>query len=319
KKLKKLKVLVIGDTIIDEYIFTLPKGRAIKDPILSLDFIRNERYAGGILAILNSVSRFVDKLNLVTMIGEHNSQEKFIRKVKPNNAKLKFFIKKNSPTTLKRRYIDNIRKGKLFKVEYINDNPIDSKTEFKIIKYLKKELPKYDMVIVGDFGHGFITKKIVNVLEKYSRFLAANIQTNSTNMGFNYITKYNKIDYLTSNENEIRLVMSNRFGNLVEILKKLKEKTKFKNILLTRGGEGCSYITNSGNVYSGISLTNNIRDVVGAGDAVFAVTSLLNYNKIDGELLIFLANCVGGMAVGIIGNKKNINKSTLMKFIKELK
>ena len=72
------KVLVIGDTIIDEYCFVEPKGRAMKDPILSVDYIKEEVYAGGILAIANHVSNFVKNVSLLTLIGEHNSKKDFI-------------------------------------------------------------------------------------------------------------------------------------------------------------------------------------------------------------------------------------------------
>lgn len=317
-KLKDLNVLVIGDTIIDEYVFTMPKGRAIKDPILSLDFIKSERYAGGILAIANHIAGFTNGLSLVTILGDHRREEDFIKKSLNKNISTKFFTKKESPTTNKKRFIDHLRNGKLFKVEYINDESIDEETESKLIDYLKEELPKYDLIIVGDFGHGFITDNIVKVLQEHSKFLAANVQTNSANLGFNYITKYKKIDYITTNENEIRLTLSNRFGDSSKVINELKENVQFKDILLTQGVEGCLYVRN-GKIYSGPSLTKDVKDVVGAGDTVFAITSLLSYNAIDGELLIFIANCVGAISVNTMGNKDRVTKESLLKFIGDLK
>lgn len=314
-RLKGLKVLVIGDSIIDEYVFTKPKGRAVKDPILSLDFIRSERYPGGIMAIANHISNFVDNLSMITLVGDYNSNKKFIRKTLNKKIKIKFFTKKNSPTCVKKRYIDYLRGGKLMKVEYINDENIDKKTEQKIVSYLRKELPRYDLVIVGDFGHGFITAGVVKALEKYSKSLSANIQTNSSNMGFNYITKFSRLDYLGSNEQEVRLAMGERFADLEVLLHNLKKRTRFRNILLTRGMFGCMYISDSQKIYTGPALTNDIKDVIGAGDAVFAVTSLLNHIKADGDMIIFLANVIGGVAVSTMGNKKDISKRRIMGFI----
>lgn len=314
--LKNLNALVIGDTIIDEYSFTSPKGRAGKDPILSLDFIKSERYAGGILAIANHISGFVNTLSLITTLGDHSREEEFVKSNLKRNITPYLFTKKESPTTLKKRYIDHIRNGKLFKVEYINDRPIDTETENEIINYLKTELPKYDLVVLGDFGHGFITERIIKTLEEHSKFLAANVQTNSSNLGFNYITKYNKIDYLTSNEIEVRLAMLDRFGTFDEVIKKLKEKTKFRNILMTQGAGGCLYLKDD-NSYPGPALTNKTKDVVGAGDAVFAITSLLSYKNIDEDLLVFIANCVGAIAINIMGNKTSVTKEELIKLIEE--
>ena len=296
----------------------MPKGRAIKDPILSLDFVKSEKYSGGSLAIANHVSEFVDELNLITVLGDQNREEQFVTDSLNKNIKTKFFTKKGSPTTNKKRFIDHIRNGKLFKVEYINDKPIDRKTEDEIINHLKEELPKYDLVVLADFGHGFISENIIKTLEEYSKFLAANVQTNSANLGFNYITKYNKLDYLTTNEYEIRLVLSDRFGDVADITKQLVEKTKFNNVLLTRGKIGCLYVKD-GNQFPGPSLTKDIKDVVGAGDAVFAVTSLLSHSGVDGELLTFIANCIGAVAVNVMGNKKSIVKEDLIKFIGDLK
>jgi len=315
--LKNLKVLVIGDTIIDEYVFTIPKGRASKDPILSLHFIKSELYAGGILAIANHIADFVEKIDLISILGDNNRNEEFIKNSLSKNIKTKFFTKKDSPTIKKKRYIDYIRNGKLFKLEYINDYPVDKETENEIISYLKEELPKYDIVVVGDFGHGFINENIVKVLEQYSKFLAANVQTNSANMGFNYITKYDKIDYLTTNENEVRFAFSDPYGSFSDMIKKLKKNTKFRNILFTEGKIGSRYVKNE-NEYLGPSLTENVIDVVGAGDAVFAITSLLSYNDIDGELLTFISNGVGALAVNIMGNKENVKKENLIKFIEKL-
>ena len=80
EKLNKLNVLVIGDTIIDEYVFVQPKGRAIKDPILSVEYENHETYAGGVLAIAGHVSSYIDKIKLVTLIGDHNAKTEFIKK-----------------------------------------------------------------------------------------------------------------------------------------------------------------------------------------------------------------------------------------------
>ena len=67
---QSLKVLVVGDTIIDEYCFVEVKGRAMKDPMLSVNFVDKEQYAGGVLAIANHVSNFVKDVTFETRSGE---------------------------------------------------------------------------------------------------------------------------------------------------------------------------------------------------------------------------------------------------------
>ena len=67
---RDIKAIVIGEAIIDEYHYTVLKGRATKDPILSVDYVRHEAYPGGILAVANHISNFVDDVACVTYIGD---------------------------------------------------------------------------------------------------------------------------------------------------------------------------------------------------------------------------------------------------------
>ena len=314
-KLKNIKTLVIGDTIIDEYHFIVPKGRAIKDPIMSVDYVSHDIYPGGILAIANNVSNYVDNVDLITLLGDHDSREDYIGKALNKNVATKFFFKQNSPTTVKRRYVDNIRRHKLFKVEYINDLPISKELELQLIAHLKMHLPKYDLVIVGDFGHGFINKNIIKFLEENSKHLSVNVQTNSTNYGFNFITKYSRVNFTSMDELELKLALTSPFEEIDKLIFELAELKVVDKILITLGSNGCIYTDNSMTLLKCPILTRKVVDTVGAGDAVFSIISLLSYIDAPDEVIPFIANCVGGIAVNILCNKESVTKEKLLAFI----
>lgn len=316
-KFKDLKICVIGDTIIDRYIFVEPHGRATKDSTLSTKYKNTEEYAGGILAIANHLAGFVNNIDLVTLLGEVERKEEFIKKGINKNIKSQFFTKPDSPTIVKQRIISSIRNEKLLKTDYMNDTPIPLSLENEIINYFKENLKNYDLVIVGDFGHGFLTDNLVEIIERYSPQLAANVQTNSANMGFNPITRYKTVDFLTSNEGEIKLALRDKFSNFDTLISRLKKETNFRNFLLTLGSNGILY-SKKGELYNSPALVNGIKDVVGAGDAVFAISTLCNYTNMDPELLGFIANSVGGIAVNIIGNKEFVTRESLLNFITEI-
>ncbi len=317
EEFKNLKVGVIGDTIIDRYTFVDPHGRATKDATLATRYKNREEYGGGILAIANHISNFVESVDLITLLGDHDRKEDFVNNLLNKNIRSKLFTKPESPTVIKERIISTIRNEKLIKIDYMNDVAIPKNLENEISEYLKTRLEHYDLVIVGDFGHGFITEQLVEVIQNYSNYIAANIQTNSANMGFNLVTRYNAIQFLTSNESEIKLALHDRFSDSNTLISKLKKTTNFKNFLLTRGSEGVIYVSKGEN-YSAPALINSVKDVVGAGDAVFAFSSLCNYKKIEPKILTFLANAVGGIASNIIGNKENITKESLINFITDV-
>ncbi len=314
---KNLRALVIGDSIIDQYVFVLTKGRAIKDPILSTSFKEEESYAGGALATANHLSSYINQIKLVTLIGDQNPQLDFIKNALSKNIELKYFIKENSPTTIKRRYINAWRNNKLFKIEYINDQPISKNLSKEIVDYLSNELPKHDLIIVSDFGHGFINNPIRDVLEEKSPFLSANVQSNSANMGYNYINHYKNLDFIVMNEEELRLPLMMRFEDINEAMFKFYEKFKFEKFLVTMGKEGCLFF-NKGELYKGPALIKKVVDTVGTGDAVFSIASLFVYLNTDNEIIPFIANCAGALKSKYMGNKENVSKDKLIKFINEV-
>ena len=312
---KKMRVLVVGDIIIDEYHFTSPKGRATKDPILSVDYINHETYAGGILAIANHVSSFVDKVKCVTVLGDQEDKKEFINNALNTNIDVKFFVKENSPTTIKKRYLSVVHNEKLFKVEHINDESISEALEQEFIAYLDQELPKYDLVLIGDFGHGLVTDSIIEFLEKKSNYLTVNVQCNSANLGFNYVTKYNSPTFLSMDIQELQYAVSDRFNDVPVLMNKLHDKSGFNKFLVTMGRDGSCYFNGGKQTFFPAFVTRP-QDTVGAGDAVFSIASLIVYSNYN-DLVPFIANCVGGIAVGYIGNKEYITTNKLLDFIEQ--
>jgi rfaE bifunctional protein kinase chain/domain len=317
KKAGSLKVLVIGDTILDQYVFAYSKGRAIKDNILSVGYKNDEIYAGGVLAVANHLNTFVNKIKVVTLIGDKESNLDFIEKSVAKNTDIKAFVKKNSPTTIKRRYVDSYKNIKLFKIEYMNDEPISDELSNEITAFLDEELPKHDLVVVADFGHGFINQAIKDKLEEKSKFLAINVQSNSANMGFNYVNLYKRADFITMNEQELRMPLLKRFEKLEEVMPEFQQRFGFDKFLVTTGKKG-SVFYNNGAVYEAPLLIESVVDTVGAGDALFAIVSLLAHSKAHGELMPFIANCAGGVKVQYMGNKESVTKDKLLGFVKEI-
>jgi len=314
ESITKLKILLIGDTIIDVYTFVNPKGRAIKDPILSVGFKTEEKYAGGILAIANHLSTYVDKIKMVTLVGDKNDEIDFLMNSVGKNVDVALFTKPDSMTTIKKRYVDFYKNNKLFKVEYLDDFPISDDLSCQISSYLAEEIPKYDLVIVGDFGHGFIDKRIRKVLEEKAKFLVINVQSNSSNMGYNYVNHYKRADFLSLDDQEARLPLMMRFEDVEEVAKEFEKRFGFSRFMITLGKKGSLYY-NNGQFFRHHALANSIKDTVGAGDALFSITSLFIYSKIDDDVIPFIANCAGAIKTQYSGNKESVTKDRLLDFL----
>ena len=204
KKLKDLKVLVLGETIIDKYVFCEALGKSGKEPHLVLRDLKEEVYLGGVIAIARSISDFCKNVKILSMLGQDKRYEKYIRKNLAKNIKSQFLYKYKSPTIVKKRYIDHVNKNKILGVYSMNDELLNKKDKFIFEKMVLKEIKKYDLIVISDYGHGLITKKLAKLLCKNSKYLALNAQTNASNIGYHTIQKYKGVDCVVMNETELR-------------------------------------------------------------------------------------------------------------------
>ena len=190
KNLRKLKVLIIGDTIIDEYHYCTSIGKSPKANIIATRYVREEIFAGGVLAAANHIAGFCEDVHLVTCLSTQDSRGDFIRTCLKPNVRAEFFYREDAPTVVKRRFVEPAFLSKMFEVCFLDDRDLPEPLAQEVCRYLERNIQDYDLVVVADFGHGFIERNIVDVLCKKARFLAVNAQTNSANTGFNLITKY---------------------------------------------------------------------------------------------------------------------------------
>ena len=156
------------------------------------------------------------------------------------------------------------------------------------------------------------------MLAKKSKFLAVNVQTNSANIGFNLITKYPRADYVCIDDPEMRLAHHSRFGEMKNLIRNTAKKMKSKYVTVTRGHLGSLvYSTKSGFAETPI-LSKEIVDRIGAGDAFLAVTAPCVAAGFPPDLVGFIGNAVGALAVRIVGNRTPVEATPLMKFITTL-
>lgn len=316
ESLNNLKVLVIGEAIIDEYQFGKSMGRARREPIIIFSAEKTEKHAGGALAVANHVSNLCKNVDLMALIGDHKTQVPFIRTHLNENVSARFYGKKDSPTIVKRRFIDVSDNHKLFEVYDFKDTPLDEKRSSILTSDLKKTINKYDLVIVCDAGHGLFTPEIIKTLEN-AKYLAINTQDNPGNFGLNTINKYQNPNYICINEGELRLATGSQYNDIYHIIKERFKGTSVDKVMVTRGRKGCS-IYSKGKLLDVPAFTDKVVDKVGAGDALLSITSPLASVNIPMDIIGLIGNVAGAIAVSYPGNKESITKAKLYKYIKAL-
>lgn len=317
-RMASLNVLVIGDTILDDYQYCDVIGKSSKDPTLAMKYTSNDLFAGGVLAVANHVSNFAGNVQLVTRIGERDSHEDFIRSQLHSNISPHFIVQPNAPTLIKRRFIDGYSITKLFEIYVMDDSGLPPEKDLEVCRWLEAELPKYDIVIASDFGHGAISNEMVRILADHSHFLAVNTQANAGNRGFHTISRYPRADYACIAEHELRLETRLQNGNIWPMMYEIRKKLGCTKFVVTRGRKGCAVCNGNGSFVQIPSFAQNIVDRVGAGDAFLSVTSLAAVQGVQNEVLGFIGNVVGSIAVEIMGNKKSIDKQNVKEYITSL-
>ena len=311
---KNLKVLLIGETIIDQYNFCEAIGKSGKEPILVLKEISQDQYLGGVLSIANSLSQFIKKITLVTMLGEKKEFLNYIKNNLEKNIKPKFIFKKNSPTILKKRFVDHVSQSKVIGSYNLNDEILDKQNEKRLNTILNKEIKKHDLVIVSDYGHGFISKKIAGIICKKANFLALNAQVNASNIGYHTIANYKNFNTLVINEKEIRHEMRDKNSKTENLMKKLSLEKNIHNLIVTKGKEGSiMYQKNKNRFYYSAAFAEKVLDKVGAGDTMLSLVAPSLKMKIDSEITLLIGSLAAAQSVEIIGNKHKINKLKMIK------
>lgn len=316
--IRKKKVLVIGETIIDEYQFCTVLGKSSKEPVLAALHNRTERYAGGVLAIANHVSNFCDEVGLLSALGTENSREDFVLANLNKNVRPHFLRLPDAPTIVKRRFLEEHLSAKLFEVYEMRNERLTPALEEQFLKKIDELLPQYDVVIVADYGHGLLTERAVQFICARAKFLAVNVQVNAGNRGFNLISKYPRADFVSLGEPEVRLDARKMAEDIAGITRTAAARVGSQYFLVTRGGSGC-YCCDRNQVIAEVpAFAIRVVDRVGAGDAVFAVTAPCAALGIPAETLGFIANVVGAEACMIMGHRSFIDPTSLFRHFTSL-
>jgi rfaE bifunctional protein kinase chain/domain/rfaE bifunctional protein nucleotidyltransferase chain/domain len=318
ERASSLKVLVVGEAIIDEYVYCGAFGKATKDPVLACKYNSIEACAGGSLAVANHLASFCREVGLVTYLGDHDRREDFIRSSLQDNVQPFFVEKSRAPTIHKRRFVDEYSQTKLFELYVMDDSLMEGDNERQLLELLEGIITDYDLVISVDYGHGMITPDTISLLCEKSRFLAVNAQSNAGNRGFNTISKYHSADYICLADHEIAVETRLREGDPQELLLEVAKRVACERFTVTKGKWGSLHYECGMGFMTVPALATHVTDRVGAGDAVLALTSMMLSQGAPWDIVGFVGNVAGAEIVAELGNRTPVGKIALCKHIVSL-
>jgi rfaE bifunctional protein nucleotidyltransferase chain/domain len=311
---KKIKILILGEMIVDHLIFCAALGKSGKESILNLENKYEKKILGGVGAIANHLSTFAIDIKVLTYLGEYNNNISFIKKNLKKNIKIDYFHKKKSPTIIKTKIVDVSNNAKILGIYDFNDSEINEKQKSFFYNMIKKNIEKYDSVIVSDYGHGLISPTIAKYLSKQKK-VNVNTQLNSANIGYHTIGKYKNAHCAVINEVELRHELKDRYSDIKPLMKRLAKLLNIKILVITAGKKG-SHCYYKNNFFYCPAFANTVVDKIGSGDtfmAFFVLTNKIFSNDI--ELSLFVASIATTQVLEGFANEKKVGLVTLLKSI----
>lgn len=317
------RMLFVGETILDEYVYVQQLGRTAKGDHISTRYLEREIFAGGVIAAANQAAGLVGKVTVLTYMGDDDGEELVRSQLHPN-VTLEVLRVKDRPTINKMRYLNKPSSprehlNKFFEVTNIDGKRLPEELGKQARQRISELAKEHDVMVVCDFGHGMIEDETIETIEKSDLFIAINAQANSANQGFNLITKYNKANFVCIDEPEARLGAQDPHSPIDDVIRDgLMSKVDTTNFIVTRGNKGSICVGADGSVVNVPGFAYEPVDTIGAGDAYLAVAAALLANGGDREDVCFIANVVGGMKVNTVGHRSHLDKGSLLRSMKSL-
>jgi len=319
ERITALRPVVVGDAILDEYLFCDGIGKSSKDVVLAVLQRSLEVYAGGSLMVANHLAGLCHDVRLVTQLGDSGRREEWIRGHLRSNIEPVLLTKTASPTVVKRRIVDEYSGAKLLEVYTMDDKLTSGEDETALLAALSGPPEDGDLTVVTDYGHGMLSPRAIEALCTPSRHLAVNAQSNAGNRGFNPIAKYRRADYVCMNSHELEVetrVRNNNDPSIVEKqVRQLSTRILCPRFTVTMGKSGSLHLDFATACSVAPALAARVMDRVGSGDAVMAVTAPLARVGAPGPVVAFIGNVAGAESVAQVGRRWALDRVALSKHI----
>lgn len=313
---KNIRVLVVGDLIVDEYIECVPLGMSQEDPTIVVNPVDHRMYLGGAGIVAAHGAGLGAAVSFITVAGDDNAGTFAMEELRASSVKAYLEPDLSRPTTLKKRYRAN---GKtLLRVSELSQVSISPEIQNIIYDRVASIIDDIDVLIFSDFNYGCLPQRlvdsIISLVSSRGIIMVADSQASSQ---ISDITRFTKMDLITPTEREARLALRNTSDGLVVLADQLAEKSDARNVFLKLGSDGV--IINSYHETKNTWHTDRLpafnlmpADVAGAGDSMLIASAL----ALAAGANIWEAGLVGSIAAAIqvarVGNKP-LSKSDLLK------
>ena len=294
------RILVVGDLILDEYIWGSVNRISPEAPVPILETKSENLTLGGAANVANNLVALGCEVHLVGAIGQDEKGDKLLTLIEDKHISSKgIFRFVHRPTTSKIRVIAHSQQ--VLRIDKEDNRPITEETENKIIKFINKALPDMEIVICSDYRKGILTEKVFNAITHRAKNSKKRVIVDPKSSNFEM---YKGATIITPNQFEVEKAVPIKIQDKIDLdraAEYLLNLTHAGFLLITRGKDGMTLYPNKEKPVDISTQAKEVFDVTGAGDTVVSVLAMAlaaGFNYPDSA---WLSNMAASIVVGKVG------------------
>lgn len=322
KKFNQANILIIGDLILDEYIWGNAERISPEAPVPVVWADKREFIPGGAANVANNIRSLDGKVSIVGVIGQDKNADILLSELKKRKIDVKgVFVEPKRHTTVKTRILAGHQQ--IVRVDWEHTHSLPQELNKGILRFIEKNLDDFDAIIIEDYGKGVVNAELLEELVGLTERNKKIITVDPKEEHFQY---YRGVTSMTPNrkelENAIRNLKikdtTNRFKvnndrlftdkDIDSAAQQILKYLKLESVLVTLGEHGMQLFEKSGRVTHIPTVAQAVFDVSGAGDTVISTFTL---GLCCGGTLLqaaHLANYAAGIVVGKVGTAVTTRK-----------
>lgn len=300
KQLEGRSVLVVGDVMLDEHVWSKVSRISPEAPIPVAEVVSSTYVPGGAANAASNIKSMGGEPYLVGIIGKDSSGKTLVNELMARGINVEGLIPDRSrPTTLKTRIIAHDQQ--LVRVDREIRKPIEGKTLEKVMQAMQEGLKETKVAVISDYAKGVITPELCRELISTARDTGKIVIVDPK--GTDY-SKYKGATIISPNQSEAELATRLKITNeqsLLEAGKRLLEDVSTGWVIITRGRGGMSLFGKDGEVTHIPALETEVYDIAGAGDTAVGTLALALAAGVEVKKAAMLANWAAGLVVKKVG------------------
>ncbi len=300
EKIGRSKVLILGDIMLDEYLFGRVDRISPEAPVPVVEIQSDKLLLGGAANVASNIRALGDEPILLGVVGEDEASVKLSQLLKQHDISDQFCVHDSSrQTTIKTRIIAHSQQ--IVRADRENRHELSTEIEKRAFAQFMAVADQIKAVIISDYGKGVITlsmlEKVMQVCQDKGIFVGVDPKET-------HFHNYKRVSVITPNHHEAgfaygRRIVSER--DLIEVGNGLLKELEAKSILITRGPDGMSLFQVGEEPTHIPTFARKVFDVTGAGDTVIATfVSAICAGANLAEAAVF-SNAGAGITVGEVG------------------